>query len=58
MGIEDLVVPFTNKAYLDGIVIPAGLLVAGVWIVKPEYVIHAAAAAAALSAFKFNRMRE
>ncbi|KXJ97480.1 NADH-cytochrome b5 reductase 1 [Microdochium bolleyi] len=57
MGIEDLVIPFTNKAYLDGIVIPAGLLVVGVWIVKPDYVAYAALTAAALSAFKFQRMQ-
>lgn len=58
MGVEDLVIPFTNKVYLDAIIIPAGLLVAGVYIVKPDYVLYAAAVTAALSAFKFKRMRE
>jgi len=58
MGVEDLVIPFTNKVYLDAIIIPAGLLVAGVYIVKPDYVVYAAAVTAALSAFKYKRMRE
>ena len=47
-----------SKQYVDGIYIPAGLLVFGTFIVKREWLPYAVALALALGAFKFIRTRE
>ncbi|EON98083.1 putative nadh-cytochrome b5 reductase 1 protein [Phaeoacremonium minimum UCRPA7] len=44
-----------SKQYVDGIYIPAGLLVFGTFIVKREWLPYAVALALALGAFKFIR---
>lgn len=45
----------TSKKYVDGIYIPAGLLVLGTFICKKEWLPYAVALALALSVFKFVR---
>lgn len=50
--------PLSSKKYVDGIYIPAGLLVVGVAIVKKEWLPYAVLVAVALSAIKFLRSRE
>ncbi|KAK3942378.1 hypothetical protein QBC46DRAFT_457567 [Diplogelasinospora grovesii] len=45
--------PLTSKRYIDGIYIPAGLLVFGTVIVKREWTIYAALLAVALGFLKF-----
>lgn len=42
-----------SKQYVDGVYIPAGLLVFGTFIVKREFVVYAAALALLLGAYKF-----
>ncbi|KAI0969410.1 hypothetical protein F4678DRAFT_173687 [Xylaria arbuscula] len=46
--------PLTAKKYVDGIYIPAGLLVFGTFIVKREWVPYAAIVAILLSVWKFT----
>ena len=46
-----------SKKYLDGIYIPAGLIVVGVYIVKKEWFPYAVALAVALGALKFFNLR-
>ena len=43
----------TSRQYIDGIYIPAGLLVVGTYIVKQEWLPFAVAAALALGGLKF-----
>ncbi|KAI1330455.1 hypothetical protein F5Y16DRAFT_363228 [Xylariaceae sp. FL0255] len=43
----------TSKKYIDGIYIPAGLLVFGTWIIKSEWTLYAGALALMLSVWKF-----
>lgn len=50
--------PLSSKKYVDGIYIPAGLLVVGVAIVKREWLPYAVLVTIALSAIKFWRSRE
>lgn len=50
--------PLTSKKYIDGIYIPAGLLIFGVWICKDEWLPYAIALTLALSAIKFWRTRK
>lgn len=50
--------PLSSKKYVDGIYIPAGLLVFGCFIVKREWVPYAVVLALALGALKFLRTRE
>lgn len=50
--------PLSSKKYVDGIYIPAGLLVVGVAIVKKEWLPYAVLVTLALSAIKFWRSRE
>lgn len=50
--------PLSSKKYVDGIYIPAGLLVVGVAIVKREWLPYAVLVTLALSAIKFWRSRE
>ena len=50
--------PLSSKKYIDGIYIPAGLLVVGVAIVKKEWLPYAVLVTLALSAIKFFRSRE
>lgn len=50
--------PLSSKKYVDGIYIPAGLLVVGVAIVKREWLPYAVLVTLALSAIKFFRSRE
>lgn len=50
--------PLTSKKYVDGIYIPAGLLVVGTFICKKEWLPYAIALALALSVVKFLRTRE
>lgn len=50
--------PLSSKKYVDGIYIPAGLLVVGVAIVKREWLPYAVLVTLALSAIKFWRTRE
>lgn len=50
--------PLTSKKYVDGIYIPAGLLVFGTYICKKEWLPYAIALALALSVFKFLRTRK
>lgn len=50
--------PLSSKKYIDGIYIPAGLLVVGVAIVKKEWLPYAVLVTLALSAIKFWRSRE
>ncbi|ROW17545.1 hypothetical protein VPNG_00711 [Cytospora leucostoma] len=47
--------PLTSKKYIDGIYIPAGLLIFGTFIVKREWLPYAIALTIALSAIKFFR---
>ncbi|KAI7773229.1 hypothetical protein LA080_011503 [Diaporthe eres] len=47
--------PLSSKKYVDGIYIPAGLLVVGVAIVKREWLPYAVLVTLALSAIKFWR---
>ncbi|KKY33321.1 putative nadh-cytochrome b5 reductase 1 [Diaporthe ampelina] len=47
--------PLSSKKYVDGIYIPAGLLVVGVAIVKKEWLPYAVLVTLALSAIKFWR---
>ncbi|POS72233.1 NADH-cytochrome b5 reductase 1 [Diaporthe helianthi] len=47
--------PLSSKKYIDGIYIPAGLLVVGVAIVKKEWLPYAVLVTLALSAVKFWR---
>ncbi|KAI1302557.1 hypothetical protein F5Y03DRAFT_205846 [Xylaria venustula] len=49
--------PLTAKKYVDGIYIPAGLLIFGTFIVKREWVPYAAIAAILLSVWKFTSSR-
>lgn len=49
--------PLTAKKYVDGIYIPAGLLVFGTFIVKKEWTLYAALLAALLSVWKFTNSR-
>lgn len=49
--------PLNSKKYIDGIYIPAGLLVFGTFIVKREWVPYAVVLALALGALKFIRTR-
>lgn len=48
----------TSKTYVDGIYIPAGLLVFGTFIVKKEWLPYAVALSLALAVFKFWRIRK
>ncbi|KAI1467153.1 ferredoxin reductase-like protein [Daldinia caldariorum] len=48
-------VPLSSKAYIDGIYIPAGLLVLGTFIVKKEWTPAAALVAIALGFLKYFR---
>lgn len=50
--------PLGSKKYIDGIYIPAGLLVFGTFIVKREWVPYAFVLALALGALKFLRTRK
>lgn len=50
--------PLSSKKYIDGIYIPAGLLVFGTFIVKREWVPYAVVLALALGALKFFRNRK
>lgn len=50
--------PLTSKRYVDGIYIPAGLLVLGTAITKREWLPYAVILALALGIFKFIRTRE
>jgi hypothetical protein len=50
--------PLSSKKYVDGIYIPAGLLVVGVAIVKKEWLPYAVLVTLALGAIKFWRTRE
>lgn len=50
--------PLNSKKYIDGIYIPAGLLVFGTFIVKREWVPYAVVLALALGAIKFIRTRK
>lgn len=49
--------PLTAKKYVDGIYIPAGLLVFGTFIVKKEWVPYAALLAVLLGVWKFTSSR-
>lgn len=46
-----------SKKYIDGVYIPAGLLVVGTFILKRDYVGYAVALAALLGAWKFMSLR-
>lgn len=46
-----------SRQYIDGIYIPAGLLVVGTYIVKKEWAPFAVLLALALGAFKFYSSR-
>lgn len=48
----------TSKKYVDGIYIPAGLLILGTFICKKEWLPYAVTLALALSVFKFIRTRK
>lgn len=50
--------PLTSKKYVDGIYIPAGLLVFGTFICKKEWLPYAIALALALSVVKFLSSRK
>lgn len=50
--------PLTSKKYIDGIYIPAGLLIVGVAISKREWLPYAVALTVVLAAIKFLRTRE
>ncbi|KAI9769029.1 MAG: NADH-cytochrome b5 reductase [Geoglossum umbratile] len=52
--------PLLSPQYLNGIYIPAGLLVVGCWIVKKEWILYAVASAVVLGAWKGynNRVRK
>lgn len=47
-----------SSEYVNGIYIPAGLLVFGTFIVKSEWVPYAALLAVALGALKFYNLRK
>lgn len=49
--------PLTAKKYVDGIYIPAGLLIFGTFIVKREWTLYAALLATLLSVWKFTNSR-
>lgn len=49
--------PLTAKKYVDGIYIPAGLLVFGTFIVKKEWTPFAAILAILLGVWKFSSSR-
>lgn len=49
---------YFSKKYVDGIYIPAGLLVFGTFIMKRDWVPYAIALAAALGAWKFMTERK
>lgn len=48
----------TSKKYVDGIYIPAGLLVLGTAITKRDWLPYAVVLAIVLGAFKFLRTRK
>jgi cytochrome-b5 reductase len=48
---------YVSRPYFDGVYIPAGLIVAGSYITKPEFVPYAAALALVLGGFKMLTMR-
>lgn len=48
----------TSKKYVDGIYIPAGLIVLGTAITKRDWLPYAVVLALALAAFKFIRNRK
>lgn len=50
--------PLTSKKYIDGIYIPAGLLVMGVAISKRDWLPYAVVLTLILGAIKFLRTRE
>lgn len=50
--------PLTSKKYVDGIYIPAGLIVLGTAICKREWLPYAVVVALALGAIKFLRTRK
>jgi len=50
--------PLLSSAYVNGIYIPAGLIVVGTAIVKRELLPYALALAIALGALKFFNLRE
>lgn len=50
--------PLTSKKYVDGIYIPAGLLIFGTFIVKREWLPYAVVVTVALAALKFWRTRK
>lgn len=50
--------PLTSKKYVDGIYIPAGLIVLGTAICKREWLPYAFVLAIALGAIKFLRTRK
>ncbi|KAL5614789.1 hypothetical protein BROUX41_004878 [Berkeleyomyces rouxiae] len=47
----------TSRKYFDGVYIPMGLIVFGVYIVKKEWIPYAVALAVALGTYKFNSMQ-
>jgi len=47
----------TSKKYFDGIYIPAGLIVVGIYIVKKDWLPYAVVVAVALGALKFFNLR-
>ncbi len=47
-----------SRKYIDGIYIPAGLLVFGTFIVKREWLPYMVAIAIALGSFKFYNLRK
>lgn len=49
--------PLNSKKYVDGIYIPAGLLIFGTFIVKREWLPYAAVLTLALAVIKFFRIR-
>lgn len=49
---------YMSKKYVDGIYIPAGLLVFGTFIMKRDWVPYAIALAIALGAWKFTTERK
>lgn len=50
--------PLTSKKYVDGIYIPAGLIVFGTALTKRDWLPYAVILALALSALKFFRNRK
>ncbi|KAL1889523.1 NADH-cytochrome b5 reductase [Ceratocystis pirilliformis] len=47
----------TSRKYFDGVYIPMGLIVVGVYIIKKEWIPYAIALAVALGSYKFNSMQ-